>query len=99
MQDVHWYFGAIGGAFQGYTLGNIMSGQFYEAALRAHPEIPAEIAAGRFDTLLGWLRANIYQHGSKFTANELLQRVTGGPLRIEPYIGYLRAKYGEMYRL
>jgi carboxypeptidase Taq len=25
MQDVHWYYGLIGGAFQGYTLGNILS--------------------------------------------------------------------------
>ena len=94
-----WYGGAIGGVFQGYTLGNIMSGQFYAAALAAHPEIPAEIAQGRFDTLLGWLRDNIYQHGSKFTAAELVERVAGGPLRIEPYMGYLRAKYGELYQL
>ena len=27
---------AIGGAFQGYTLGNILSAQFYEQALKAH---------------------------------------------------------------
>src|SRR4029078_10995198 len=25
LQDVHWYGGMIGGAFQGYTLGNVMS--------------------------------------------------------------------------
>ena len=35
--------GFIGGAFQGYTLGNIMSALFYQQALSAHPEIPAEI--------------------------------------------------------
>ncbi len=44
LQDVHWYGGLIGGAFQGYTLGNIMSAQFYDAAVRAHSSIPAEIA-------------------------------------------------------
>ncbi len=37
LQDVHWYGGAIGGAFQGYTIGNILSAQFYEQALIAHP--------------------------------------------------------------
>ena len=36
LQDVHWYGGAIGGAFQGYTLGNILSAQFYEKALAAN---------------------------------------------------------------
>ncbi|PKO20721.1 MAG: carboxypeptidase [Chloroflexi bacterium HGW-Chloroflexi-1] len=99
MQDVHWYGGIIGGVFQGYTLGNIMSGLFWEAALRAHPEIPGEIAQGQCGTLLGWLQDNIYRHGSKYTANELIERVTGGPLTIEPYIRYLRTKYGELYEL
>ncbi len=99
LQDVHWYAGTIGGSFQGYTLGNILSAQFYSAAVRAHPEIPAEIGGGKFDTLHTWLRNNIYYHGSKFTTNELLERVTGGPLSLEPYLAYLRSKYGALYQL
>jgi len=64
LQDVHWYTFNIGGAFQGYTLGNILSGLYYSAALQAHPSIPAEIAQGKFDTLHTWLKTNIYTHGS-----------------------------------
>ena len=97
LQDVHWYSGPIGGAFQGYTLGNILNAQFYEVALRAHPEIPAQIEQGEFGTLHHWLKENLYQHGAKFTTSELVERVTGGPMRIEPYIRYLRAKYGKLY--
>jgi carboxypeptidase Taq len=99
LQDVHWYGGLIGGAFQGYTLGNLLSAQFYDAALKAHPEIPGEIGQGRFGTLHGWLKDNIYQHGSKFTAPELIERVTGGGLRVEPLLNYLRVKYGELYAI
>jgi carboxypeptidase Taq len=99
MQDVHWFGGTIGGVFQGYTLGNILGAQFYAAALEAHPEIPSEIAGGRCGTLLAWLRENIYQYGSKYTSSELVQRITGGSLTIEPYIRYLQTKYGELYRL
>jgi carboxypeptidase Taq len=99
LQDVHWYGGPIGGVFQGYTLGNIMSAQFYAAALRAHPEIPDEIRQGRFETLHTFLRENLYRHGSKYTANELLQRVTGGSLSLEPYLAYLRTKYSSIYGL
>jgi carboxypeptidase Taq len=99
MQDVHWYFGTIGGMFQGYTLGNILGAQFYEAALKAHPNIPNETANGRCGTLLAWLQRNIYQHGSKYAASELVERITGGSLTIEPYVRYLRTKYGEMYSL
>jgi carboxypeptidase Taq len=99
LQDVHWYGGVIGGAFQGYTLGNIMSAAFFEAALRAQPGIVDEIEAGEFGTLHGWLVENIYQHGRKYTPSELIERVTGAPLSVEPYVRYLRAKYGELYGL
>ncbi len=99
LQDMHWYYARIGGMFQGYTLGNIMSALFYGAALQAHPEIPAEIEEGAFDTLHTWLRENIYQHGRKYTTEELVQRVTGGPLHIEPYVSYLRNKYSTLYEL
>lgn len=99
LQDIHWYDGPIGGTFQGYTLGNILSAQFFEAARCAHPQIEDEIAQGEFGTLHGWLKENIYQHGSKYTAAEIVERATGGPLRIEPYVRYLRTKYGELYDL
>jgi carboxypeptidase Taq len=99
LQDVHWYAGFIGGSFQGYTLGNILSAQFYDAALKAHPEIEAEKLNGEYGTLYAWLKDNIYQHGRKFTAEELVERVTGAPLTIAPYVTYLREKYGELYDL
>jgi carboxypeptidase Taq len=99
LQDVHWYGGIIGGVFQGYTLGNILSAQFFEAAKRAHPLIESQIARGEFGELHYWLKENIYQHGRKFTANEIVERATGGPMTIAPYIRYLRRKFGELYRL
>lgn len=99
LQDVHWYDGPIGGAFQGYTLGNILSAQFHDAAVRAHPGISAEIQRGEFSTLHGWLTQNIYRHGAKFTAPELVTRVTGGDLTIEPYMEYLWRKYQPLYGL
>ncbi len=97
MQDVHWFGGPIGGSFQGYALGNIMASQFYAAALAAHPEIEDEIGAGRFATLHTWLRENIYCHGARYTAQELLTRVTGQPLTLAPYLTYLRTKYSAIY--
>ena len=99
LQDVHWYSGAIGGAFQGYTLGNILSAQVYAAACAAHPAIPAEIERGRFTTLHAWLRENLYQHGAKFTADEVVRRATGAPMSLEPYLDYLWNKYRPLYGL
>jgi carboxypeptidase Taq len=99
LQDAHWFSGFVGGVFQGYTLGNILGAQFFEAALAEHPEIPAEMERGELGTLRRWLTENVYRHGSKFTAAELVERATGGPLVIEPYLRYLARKYGELYGL
>jgi carboxypeptidase Taq len=99
LQDVHWYAGPIGGAFQGYALGNILGGLFYAQALRAHPQIPDEIGRGQFATLHDWMRTNIYQHGSKFTAAELIARISGNGLSIQPYLDYLSRKYAQIYSL
>jgi carboxypeptidase Taq len=99
LQDVHWFAGGIGGRFQSYTIGNILSAQFFAAAVKAHPAIPHEIASGEFATLHGWLRENIYRHGRKFTPDEVIERATGSPLTMRPYLDYLRTKYGELYRL
>jgi carboxypeptidase Taq len=99
LQDVHWYMGVIGGVFQGYTIGNILAAQCYDAALSAHPEIPGEIERGSFATLRRWLTKNVYRYGRKYQPNELIERATGTPLRTEPYLAYLHTKYGELYRL
>jgi carboxypeptidase Taq len=49
--------------------------------------------------MLAWLRKNIHQHGAKFEPLELLQRVTGETLSVEPYLGYLSGKYEDIYKL
>ena len=99
MQDVHWYAGIVGGAFQGYTLGNILSAQFYDTALKVNPDIELHIEKGIYSTLHDWLRDNIYKHGSKFTASELVKRITGGGIDSTPFVRYLTQKYGTLYSL
>lgn len=98
LQDVHWSAGLVG-YFPTYALGNLLSVQYYEAALKAHPQIPDEIEQGKFDTLLSWLQSHIHQHGRKFTTDELTRRVTGEGMNATPYIGYLQRKYSAVYGL
>lgn len=98
LQDVHWSSGLLG-YFPTYALGNLLSVQYYNQALKAHPSIPDEIASGKFDTLLKWLNTNIHVHGRKFTTDELTQRITGESINPAPYVAYLQNKYGEVYGL
>ena len=55
LQDVHWYGGIVGGAFQSYTLGNIMSAQFFAAARRDLADLDDQIGAAQFAPLRAWL--------------------------------------------
>ena len=96
LQDIHWSLGMFG-YFPTYTLGNLISVQLFEAAKAAHPELDQDIQNGHFDKLLGWLRENIHQHGSRYEPAELLERATGSGLDAGPYIRYLKEKFGTLY--
>lgn len=98
LQDIHWSGGMIG-YFPTYALGNLLSAQYYNKALEAHPNIPDEIAQGKFDTLRHWLNDNIHKHGRKFTSDELTRRVTGEGIQSRDYIQYLQTKFGDIYGL
>lgn len=98
LQDIHWAHGTIA-YFPTYTLGNLISAQFYAAAQKSLPSITEDIEQGKFEGLLLWLRENIHQQGQRFTPKELVKKVTGGDLDTKPYIEYLEKKYSEIYSL
>ena len=96
LQDIHWT-GGFGAAFAGYTIGHVSCLQLYEKTRRDIPGLEAGFARGEFAPLLGWMNRNIHAHGSKFTPQELLERATGRPLTAEPYLEYIRRKFGGIY--
>jgi carboxypeptidase Taq len=99
LQDIHWSGGALG-YFPTYTLGNVLSLQFYSQTLKDIPDLPQQYSRGEFGQLLDWFRHKIHRHGRKFTANELLEQVTGAKnIQAEPYLAYIKQKYTEIYRL
>lgn len=98
LQDVHWSGGGFG-SFPGYTVGNVMSAQFLEAAHQQVSGLEDALKRGDYMLLLGWLQENIYRHGRAYTANELLVRSTGHDLHVKPYLAYLESKFSELYGL
>jgi carboxypeptidase Taq len=99
LQDIHWYYGNIGGAFQGYTIGNLLGAQLFDAACREYPEITEEISHGKFDALRKWLNENIHQYGRMYAPDEIVEKATGKPLSVEPFINYLINKFGHLYNI
>ena len=61
------------GSFASYTVGNVMAAQLMEAA---HQQLGATLrdalAEGDCAPLKEWLREHIWQHGRRYTRDELL---------------------------
>lgn len=98
LQDIHWSMGAFG-YFPTYTLGNLYAAQFFEQARQDIPELDEHIRSNDHKPLLNWLRENIHHHGRRYRADELVERVTGRPLSIKPFVAYINSKFAEVYGL
>jgi carboxypeptidase Taq len=98
LQDVHWSFGLYG-YFPTYTLGNVIAAQLWDKIHEDIPDLQTQIEQAKFADLLTWLKDNIHKHGSKYEPLELLERVTGSGVDVEPYLQYLESKFGEIYSL
>ena len=96
LQDVHWSMGLVG-YFPTYTMGNVISVQLWEKMREDLGDLDARLEAGEFGEILGWLRSNIHEAGSRYLPEELVERATGRAIDPQPYLDYLYGKYGELY--
>ncbi len=99
LQDVHWFGGRLGGAFQGYTIGNILSAQFYDTASHKLPNMEQDFIRGDFSKLKSWLNTNLHHWGASISPDALIQLSTRQDLSIKPYMTYLTEKYSRLYGL
>ena len=96
LQDIHWGAGLVG-YFPTYSLGNLYAAQFFSQAERDLGGLADSFALGEFASLRSWLNENIHAHGQRYTAAELVQRVTGKPLGHKDLIDYLLNKMEPLY--
>ena len=76
-----------------------MAAQVLAAAHKQMPALAGKLAEGDYQTLLTWLRENIYRHSRAYSTDELLTRVAGGALNTSPLLDYLEGKYADLYGL
>jgi len=96
LQDVHWSAGLVG-YFPTYSLGNLHSAQIFAAADAELGSLAQSFSQGEFQPLRQWLNEKIHQQGQRYSADELVMRITGKPLSHEPLMAHLRAKLGPLY--
>jgi carboxypeptidase Taq len=98
LQDVHWSAGLFG-YFPTYSLGNLYASQLFEQARQDLGDLDDQFRRGEFGPLRDWLRRQVHQHGQRYSAAELVERITGQPLSHGPLMAHLNAKFGELYAL
>jgi carboxypeptidase Taq len=98
LQDIHWSHATIG-YFPTYTIGNVIAAQLFRKVREELPDLDAKVAQGELLPVLDWMREHIHDHGSKFTAPELVERELGEELQAQPLLDYMREKYAEIYEL
>ncbi|MBI3838691.1 MAG: carboxypeptidase M32, partial [Planctomycetia bacterium] len=98
LQDIHWSAGLVG-YFPTYSLGNLYASQFFAQADADLGSLGPQFARGDFQPLRDWLRENIHRHGQRYTAAELVRRITGKPLSHAPLMAHLRNKLAPLYGL
>lgn len=98
LQDVHWSAGLIG-YFPTYALGNMYAAQLFQQAASDLGDLDRQFEKGDFKPLLEWLRSNIHHHGRRYSASQLIERITKKPLSHQPLLDHLRNKLAPLYDL
>ena len=97
LQDSHWSGGGMG-YFPSYALGSAYGVQMLRQ-MEKDADIWSAVAAGDLSPVTAWLTEKVHQYGSLKKPRDLLPAAMGGPLDASVYTGYLKKKFGELYRL
>ncbi len=97
LQDNHWA-GCLIGYFPTYALGYMYAAQLREAAQEQIPDFDGLIERGQFAPIKQWLNQNIHRHGKMYKSKQLVERISGKPFTVMPFVNYLQEKYSRLYK-
>jgi len=92
LQDVHWFVGKFG-YFPSYTMGHMMSAQFFSSMKKDIQNIPDLVRRGDYRPINKWLGDNIHSKGRLQRPDELMEEVTGSPLKTNALIQHFEERY------
>ena len=88
MQDVHWSAGSFG-YFPTYALGCLIAAQMWEAMEGELGSREQDLSRGEVEPIQRWLGENVHRFGRRLDTGELVQRSTGRPLEVDPFMRYV----------
>lgn len=97
LQDIHWSDGYLG-YFPTYSLGSILSATFAETMESDTGKSLDDLsnAAEGVAKIREWLATKIHKTGSTYTMKQIVERVTGKELSLEPWKNYITKKYVQV---
>jgi carboxypeptidase Taq len=52
---------------------------------------------GDFGKVKAWLVKNVHSIGNLYSPTDLIRKITGKNITVDPYLSYLNKKYSELY--
>lgn len=92
LQDIHWSMGYFG-YFPSYSLGSMYAAALWNKIGEDFPDRDQKIREGNLLFIRDWLKTHIHSKGKLYPPLELIQKATGKPFSVTPYIQYLETKY------
>ena len=78
-------------------MGNIYSGQILASMEKELQDWRKQISSGNFGNVKRWLVKNVHSIGNLYSPADLIKRITGRELAVNPYLNYLNKKYSALY--
>ncbi|HTA35341.1 MAG TPA: carboxypeptidase M32, partial [Solirubrobacteraceae bacterium] len=88
LQDVHWGAGSIG-YFPSYALGCLIAAQLWETIERDLGSREEDLRRGEVLPIQMWLAEHVHRYGRRLDTLPLVERATGQPLAVEPFLRYV----------
>ncbi len=88
LQDVHWGRGAFA-YFPSYALGCLIAAQLWEALQDELGPREEDLRRGEVTPIQRWLAEHVHRHGRRVDTLPLVERATGAPLGIKPFLRYV----------
>lgn len=96
LQDVHWSAGAFG-YFPTYTIGNLYAAALLRQISVDLPDLWSSVAEGDLAPISTWMRTKVHAAGKRYTAAELVARITGGGDPVEDLVVHLWGRHGALH--
>jgi len=98
LQDVHWAEGLFG-YFPTYTLGTLYAASMARALETDLPDLWDDVAAGRFEPLLGWLREKVHGRGAMLAGGDIFAAAAPGRDPVRDFMAHLWERHGALHGL